>query len=137
MLISRCGCSTSRSLFSRRKLLCGGGAGFISALVGYLVGNARTARAQPLTAKPPEVESLAVLIVTDNQLIKFIPTEKRGGLTIERNPGGNLSKDAPPSVELIGEWGLCMHAESRRGSEVRNILIDFGYQSQTDRKSVV
>ena len=24
-----------------------------------------------------------------------------------------------------------MHAESRRGSEVRNILVDFGYQSAT------
>jgi 7,8-dihydropterin-6-yl-methyl-4-(beta-D-ribofuranosyl)aminobenzene 5'-phosphate synthase len=77
------------------------------------------------------VDSLAVRIVTDNQLIKFIPTEKRDGLTIERNPGGNLSKDAPPSVELIGEWGLSMHAQSRRGNEVRNTLIDFGYQSQT------
>jgi 7,8-dihydropterin-6-yl-methyl-4-(beta-D-ribofuranosyl)aminobenzene 5'-phosphate synthase len=77
------------------------------------------------------VDSLAVRIVTDNQIIKFTPTEKRDGLTIERKPGGYLSKDAPPSVELIGEWGLSMHAESRRGDEVRNILVDFGYQSKT------
>jgi 7,8-dihydropterin-6-yl-methyl-4-(beta-D-ribofuranosyl)aminobenzene 5'-phosphate synthase len=76
-------------------------------------------------------DRLAVRIVTDNQLIKFIPTEKRAGLTIERNPGGNLRKDAPPSVEPIGEWGLSMHTESRHGGEVRNILVDFGYQPQT------
>jgi 7,8-dihydropterin-6-yl-methyl-4-(beta-D-ribofuranosyl)aminobenzene 5'-phosphate synthase len=116
---------------SRRRLVCGGGAGFVSALIATLVSSSRVARAQVLSSKPAEVDRLAVRIVTDNQLIKFIPTEKRNGLTIERNPGGNLSKDAPPSVELVGEWGLSMHAESRRGSEVRNILIDFGYQSQT------
>jgi len=94
-------------------------------------GSSRTAQAQALASKPPEVDSLAVRIVTDNQIIKFIPTEKRDGLTIERKPGGYLSKDAPPRAELVGEWGLSMHAESRRGSEVRNILIDFGYQSET------
>jgi 7,8-dihydropterin-6-yl-methyl-4-(beta-D-ribofuranosyl)aminobenzene 5'-phosphate synthase len=103
----------------------------VTALIGVLVSTSQTAQAQALGSKPPEVDSLAVRIVTDNQLIKFIPTEKRDGLTIERNPGGNLSKDAPPSTELIGEWGLSMHAQSRRDNEVRNILIDFGYQSNT------
>jgi 7,8-dihydropterin-6-yl-methyl-4-(beta-D-ribofuranosyl)aminobenzene 5'-phosphate synthase len=112
-------------------LLCAGGAGFVTALVGTLADCSRTAEAQALASKPPEVDSLAVRIVTDNQIIKFIPTEKRDGLIIERKPGGYLSKDAPPKDELIAEWGLSMHAESRRGSEVRNILIDFGYQSQT------
>src|SRR5262249_43568728 len=29
------------------------------------------------------------------------------------------------------EWGLSMHAQSQRGSEVRNILIDFGYMPET------
>src|SRR2546430_5098191 len=131
MLFGTCNCNSSASSISRRGLLCAGGAGFVTALIGTLAGSSRTAQAQALASKPPEVDSLAVRIVTDNQIIKFIPTEKRNGLTIERNPGGNLSKDAPPSVELIGEWGLSMHAQSRRGNEVRNILIDFGYQSQT------
>jgi len=130
MLFGPCNCDPRASM-SRRGLLCAGGAGFVSALIATLVSSSRVARAQALPSKPPEVDRVAVRIVTDNQLIKFIPTEKRKELTIERNPGGNLSKDAPPSVELIGEWGLSMHAESRRGSEVRNILIDFGYQSQT------
>ena len=119
------------SSISRRDLLCAGGAGFVTALIGTLADSSRTAQAQALASKPPEVDSLAVRIITDNQIIKFIPTEKRDGLTIERRPGGYLSKDAPPQTELIGEWGLSMHAESRRDSEVRNILIDFGYQSAT------
>jgi len=131
MLFGPCNCNPGALPISRRRLVCGGGAGFVSALIATLSSSSRVARAQALSSKPAEVDRLAVRIVTDNQLIKFIPTEKRNGLTIERNPGGNLSKDAPPSVELVGEWGLSMHAESRRGSEVRNVLIDFGYQSQT------
>jgi 7,8-dihydropterin-6-yl-methyl-4-(beta-D-ribofuranosyl)aminobenzene 5'-phosphate synthase len=131
MLFGPCNFGPTASFISRRGLLCAGGAGFVTALIGTLAGSSRVARAQALTSKPPEVDRLAVRIVTDNQIIKFVPTEKRSGLTIERNPGGNLRKDAPPSLELIGEWGLSMHAESRRGSEVRNILVDFGYQPQT------
>src|SRR5258705_5375090 len=120
MLFGTCSCLPAALSMSRRGLLCAGGAGFVSALIGTLAGSSRTARAQALASNPPEVDSLAVRIVTDNQIIKFIPTEKRNGLTIERQPGGNLSKDAPPQTELIGEWGLSMHAESRRDSEVRN-----------------
>lgn len=29
------------------------------------------------------------------------------------------------------EWGLSLHAESHRGNEVRNILVDFGYNPVT------
>jgi 7,8-dihydropterin-6-yl-methyl-4-(beta-D-ribofuranosyl)aminobenzene 5'-phosphate synthase len=131
MFIGTCNCDPRTLSMSRRGLLCAGGAGFVTALIGTLAGSSRTAQAQELASKPPEVDSVAVRIVTDNQIIKWIPTEKRDGLTIERRPGGNLSPDAPPSVDLVAEWGLSMHAESRRGNEVRNILVDFGYQPQT------
>jgi len=131
MLFGACSCLPTTLSMSRRGLLCAGGAGFVTALIGTLASSSRIARAQALASKPPEVDGLAVRIVTDNQIIKWIPTEKRDGLTIERRPGGNLSPDAPPSVDLVAEWGLSMHVESRRGSEVRNILIDFGYQPQT------
>lgn len=95
MLFGTCNCNSNASSISRRGLLCGGGAGFVTALIGTLASSSRTARAQALST-PPEVDSVAVRIVTDNQIIKFIPTEKRDGLTIERKPGGYLSKDAPP-----------------------------------------
>jgi 7,8-dihydropterin-6-yl-methyl-4-(beta-D-ribofuranosyl)aminobenzene 5'-phosphate synthase len=116
---------------SRRDFICGGGAGFIAALASTLAGSGRTARAQALGARAAEVDGVAVTIVTDTQIIKFIPTEKRSGLTVERRPAGNLRPDAPPHADLVGEWGLSMHAQSRRGSEVRNILIDFGYTPET------
>jgi 7,8-dihydropterin-6-yl-methyl-4-(beta-D-ribofuranosyl)aminobenzene 5'-phosphate synthase len=66
-------------------------------------------------------------MVTDNEVIQFVPSEKREGLTIERRTSGNQTPDAPPRTTLTGEWGLSMHAESQRGSEVRNVLVDFGY----------
>ena len=116
MLFGTCSCNSSASSISRRGLLCGGGAGFVTALIDTLASSSRTTRAQALASTPPEVDSLAVRIVTDNQIIKFIPTEKRDGLSIERKPGGYLSKDVPPNVELIAEWGLSLHAESRRGA---------------------
>jgi 7,8-dihydropterin-6-yl-methyl-4-(beta-D-ribofuranosyl)aminobenzene 5'-phosphate synthase len=130
MLFGTCGCGSRSSSVSRRGLLCAGGAGFVSALVGTLLGTSRTAQAQALGAQVPQVDWLAVRIVTDNQVVQFVPSEKREGLSIERK-GGNQTPDAPPHTTLTGEWGLSMHAESRRGVERRNILVDFGYTSET------
>ncbi len=127
MLFGTCNCDPAASSVSRRALLCAGGAGFVSALVVSLLGASRTARAQGLGSRAPEVERLAVRIVTDNEVIQFVPSEKREGLTIERRTAGNQVPDAPPRTILTGEWGLSMHAESQRGSETRNILVDFGY----------
>jgi 7,8-dihydropterin-6-yl-methyl-4-(beta-D-ribofuranosyl)aminobenzene 5'-phosphate synthase len=130
MLFNSCNCVPISSSISRRGLLCAGGAGFVSALVGTLVGNARTAHAQALGSAVPEVDRLAIRIVTDNIVIKFIPTEQREGIAIERHAGSE-TPNAPPRATVSGEWGLSMHAESRRGNEVRNILIDFGYTPET------
>jgi 7,8-dihydropterin-6-yl-methyl-4-(beta-D-ribofuranosyl)aminobenzene 5'-phosphate synthase len=107
MLFGTCNCSSDASSISRRSLLCAGGAGFVTALVGTLAAGSRTAEAQALASKPPEVDSLAVRIVTDNQIIKFIPTEKRDGILIERKPGGYLSKDAPLRERNLSPSGGC------------------------------
>ena len=107
--------------------LCTGGAGFVSAMMAAMAASARTAPAQTLGRAVPEVDRLAVRIVTDNVVIQFVPTEKRDGLTIERRSGGNTTPDAPPRTALNGEWGLAMHVESQRGGETRHVLIDFGY----------
>jgi 7,8-dihydropterin-6-yl-methyl-4-(beta-D-ribofuranosyl)aminobenzene 5'-phosphate synthase len=130
MLFGACNCLPIPSRVSRRNLICGGGAGFVSALVGTLAGSGRTAYAQALGSRVPEVDRIAVTIVTDTQIIKFIPTEKRNDLTIERRPAGNVRPDAPPRADLVGERGLSTHAQSQRGSEVRNVLIDFGYMPE-------
>jgi 7,8-dihydropterin-6-yl-methyl-4-(beta-D-ribofuranosyl)aminobenzene 5'-phosphate synthase len=130
MLFGTCNCDLGASSISRRGLLCAGGAGFVSALIGTLVGTSRTVQAQALGSQVPEVDRLAVRMVTDNIVIQFVPSEKREGIAIERR-GGNQTPDAPPRTALNGEFGLSMHAESRRGNELRNILIDFGYTPET------
>jgi 7,8-dihydropterin-6-yl-methyl-4-(beta-D-ribofuranosyl)aminobenzene 5'-phosphate synthase len=127
MLFNSCNCVSGGSLLSSFGPFCAGGAGFVSAMIATMVAGAQTAKAQTLGRKVPEVDRLAVRMVTDNVVIQFVPVEKRDGLTIERRTGGNTTPDAPPRTALNGEWGLSMHAESQRGGEARNVLIDFGY----------
>ena len=130
MLFGSCNCMTRPSSFSRRSLLRAGGASFVSALVGTMIGSGRTAQAKTLSEAVPEVDRLSVRIVTDIMVRRNVPSEKVEGLTVER-AGPNEIPDGPPRTTLVGEWGLSMHAESHRGNEVRNILVDFGYNPVT------
>src|SRR5262245_34986469 len=122
-----CNCVTGSSFLSAYGLLCAGGAGFVSAMIAAMVAGARTASAQKLEREIPELDRLAVRMITDNIVIQFVPPEAYGGVAIERLAGGNLKPDAPPRTALNGEWGLSMHAQSQRGDEERNVLVDFGY----------
>ena len=126
MLFGACHCGPGSSLLSNYGSLCAGGAGFVSAMIGTMVASARTGTAPKLGRDIPEVDRLAVRIVTDNIVIQFVPGQTRDGIVIER-AGGNTKPDAPPRTVLNGEWGLAMHAQSHRGSEERNVLVDFGY----------
>ena len=56
-----------------------------------------------------------------------IAASKAIGSVDLRHFGWGLSNDKPPSRTLISEFGLSMHAESRRGGETRNLLMDFGF----------
>jgi 7,8-dihydropterin-6-yl-methyl-4-(beta-D-ribofuranosyl)aminobenzene 5'-phosphate synthase len=125
-----CGCVSPRppdsrnGNFDRRDLLCSGGAGFITALVATLVGASKIARAQAVGRTVPQVDRLAVRIVTDNYVFFFAPKENLKDLSRERL-GPQLS-DQPPRKDLAAEFGLSFHVESHRGADVRNVLIDFG-----------
>ena len=130
MLFGSCNCMTRPSSFSRRSLLRAGGASFVSALVSTMIGSGRTAQAKTLSEAVPEVDRLSVRIVTDIMVRRNVPSEKVEGLTVER-AGPNETPDASPRTTLVGEWGLSMHAESHRANEVRNILVDFGYNPVT------
>jgi len=107
--------------------LCAGGAGFVTAMMATLAAEARTAPARTLGKAIPEVDWLAVRIVTDNVVIQFVPSETRDGFAVERRTAGNTAPDRPPRFALQGEWGLAMHAESKRDGETRNVMVDFGY----------
>jgi 7,8-dihydropterin-6-yl-methyl-4-(beta-D-ribofuranosyl)aminobenzene 5'-phosphate synthase len=127
MLFGACNCLSGSSLVSTLAPLCAGGAGFVSAMIAAMAANAQTAPARPLGRDVPEVDRLAVRMVTDNVVIQFVPSEERNGLAIERRSAGSVTPGAPPRASISGEWGLSMHAQSQRGTEERNVLVDFGF----------
>jgi 7,8-dihydropterin-6-yl-methyl-4-(beta-D-ribofuranosyl)aminobenzene 5'-phosphate synthase len=77
----------------------------------------------------PEVDRAAIRVVTDNYHFALSPSGKIGDVLVERIVFP-LS-DKPPGKVLLSEFGLSMHLETQRGSETRNVLIDFGYSSHT------
>src|ERR1700677_4928293 len=119
----------SAMTLTRADALCAGGAGFVTAVIATLAGTGRATEAQALGTNVPQVDSLAVRMVTDNEVIQFIPSERRDGLTIDRSAGASVLSLTALPASLRGEYGLAMHAESKRGPESRNVLIDFGYTS--------
>jgi len=96
-----------------------------------------SARSSSRARSSPEVDRVAVRIVTDNQVIQFIPSEKRDGLTIERRTGANLTPDAPPRTALHGEWGFSMHVESQRDNEARNVRARGKYANSGEKNRQV
>lgn len=113
----------------RRDLLGAAAVTALGSVFGGLLSGIKVARAQTLTGTVPEVDWLAVRVVTDSYHHAFEPSRNVADLQIQRFAFA-LSKQ-PPSRALLNEWGLAMHAESRRGSETRQFLIDFGYTPET------
>jgi len=114
---------------SRRDALCGGGASILAAIVATLVGQSRTVRAQALVGSVPEVDSLEVRVVIDSYQFAVAPGKALDGLQIEHF-GWGLHPDTPPRRTLISEFGLSMYVESRRGTQTRGVLMDFGYSPE-------
>jgi 7,8-dihydropterin-6-yl-methyl-4-(beta-D-ribofuranosyl)aminobenzene 5'-phosphate synthase len=110
---------------SRRDVLCAGGAVMLSYLVMDLSGGAKSVRAQALSGPVPEVDRLAVRVVTDSYQLAIAPNMKVGEVEVQR------FGMPPAGKSLLGEFGLAMHLESRRGNETRNMLLDFGFTPET------
>jgi 7,8-dihydropterin-6-yl-methyl-4-(beta-D-ribofuranosyl)aminobenzene 5'-phosphate synthase len=110
----------------RRNVLCGGGAAVFGAMIASLLGGAKPTRAEPISGTVPEVDGLAVRVVTDSYQFAVAPSAKSGSVEIQHF-GWGIGGDKPPGRTLISEFGLSMHVESRRGAETRNVLVDFGF----------
>jgi 7,8-dihydropterin-6-yl-methyl-4-(beta-D-ribofuranosyl)aminobenzene 5'-phosphate synthase len=67
-----------------------------------------------------------VRVVVDSYQFAVAPSRKAPNVDIEHF-GWGISGDKPPGKTLISEFGLSMHVESGRGTETRNVLIDFGF----------
>jgi 7,8-dihydropterin-6-yl-methyl-4-(beta-D-ribofuranosyl)aminobenzene 5'-phosphate synthase len=113
-------------LVSRRGALCGGGASVVAAMIAALLGDTRPARAETIAGSVPEIDALAVRVVIDSYQFAVASGAAQEGLEIQHF-GWGLRKDRPPRRTLVSEFGLAMHVESRRDTQVRSTLIDFGF----------
>ena len=111
---------------SRRDVLCGGGASVLAAMIAVLLGDTKPVRAGTISGSVPEIDALAVRVVVDSYQFAVAPGRTHEGLEIQHF-GWGIQKDSPPRRTLISEFGLAMHVESRRGSQTRSALIDFGF----------
>lgn len=111
------------NLSRRRRLLAAMGLGGIG-LAGGVFSNIRIASAQAITGTPPEVDRLAVRVVTDSYFHQFEPSGKLGEMTVQRF---SRAPSSEPPRTVKNEWGLSLHVESVRGSEARQVLVDFGF----------
>ena len=68
-------------------------------------------------------------MVTDSYQFAVVAGKTTGSVDVQHF-GWGLSPDKPPSRTLISEFGLSMHAQSQRGSETRNLLMDFGFTGE-------
>lgn len=114
----------------RRDLLCGGGALGMSLLLAGLLGGSRPARAQPLSGAVPELDEITVRIVTDSYQFAVGPKTRKAESMVIEHFGWGISPDRPPGPTMVSEFGLAMHATSRRGGETRRTLVDFGFTPQ-------
>lgn len=115
------------SLSKRRLLAAAMGAGGLG-LAGGVFSAVRVDTAQALSGAPPEVDRLSVRVVTDSYHHLFEPSGKFAGVTVQRY-SRPPSKDLPRTLQ--NEWGLALHLESARGSETRQVLVDFGFTPET------
>ena len=118
--------SDAENPLDRRHVLCGGGALAFSAMMTSLLGGSKPVFAQTIAGSVPEVDSVSIRVVVDSYQFAVAAGKKVGPVDIQHF-GWGLSPNKPPGRTLISEFGLSMHAQSRRGSETRNLLMDFGF----------
>jgi 7,8-dihydropterin-6-yl-methyl-4-(beta-D-ribofuranosyl)aminobenzene 5'-phosphate synthase len=116
------------SAVHRRNVVCGGGAALFNAIVATLMGGTKPVRAETIAGKVPEIDRVAVRVVVDSYQFAVAPSRKVANVDIEHF-GWGIGGGKSPGKTLISEFGLSMHVESRRGTETRNVLMDFGFTS--------
>jgi 7,8-dihydropterin-6-yl-methyl-4-(beta-D-ribofuranosyl)aminobenzene 5'-phosphate synthase len=111
---------------SRRDAVCGGGASVFTAMLAALLGDTKPVRAATISGSVPTIDALAVRVVVDSYQFAVASGRTEEGLEIQHF-GWGIGKDGPPRRTLVSEFGLAMHVESRRGTQTRSVLVDFGY----------
>lgn len=111
----------SRSL-NRRAILQVAVGGFAAVVAGTALN------AKPLLTIEP-VDELSLQVVVDAATFgPFLPSETLPGLRVERTGTGGAMRMSRKS--LMAEFGLSLLARSIRGSETRQVMVDFGYSPE-------
>jgi 7,8-dihydropterin-6-yl-methyl-4-(beta-D-ribofuranosyl)aminobenzene 5'-phosphate synthase len=110
----------------RRDVLCGGGAFLFGAMLASLLRGSKPVRAETIASDVPEVDHVSVRVVIDSYQFAVAAGKKIGSIDVQHF-GWGLSADKPPGRTLVSEFGLSLHAQSQRGGETRNLLMDFGF----------
>ncbi len=95
-------------------------------MIAALLGDTKPVRADTISGSVPEIDALAVRVVVDSYQFAVAPGSTHEGLEIQHF-GWGIRKDSPPRRTLVSEFGLAMHVESRRGTQTRSALVDFGF----------
>jgi metal-dependent hydrolase (beta-lactamase superfamily II) len=65
-------------------------------------------------------------VVVDSYQFAVAPSRTQEGVEIQHF-GWGIRTDTPPGRTLVSEFGLARHVESRRGTQTRSVLVDFGF----------
>lgn len=75
------------------------------------------------------VDEVTLQVVVDAATFgPFLPNQVLPGLQVKRSGGGGAARMSRKS--LMAEFGLSILARSRRGSEMRQVMVDFGYSPE-------
>ncbi len=103
--------------FLRRSAIFGG------SLLSCSIPLDRSTNAAPLRVDAPVIDQLTVREITDGSHDIFLKSSTLPGLTVSRTG----FPEAAQGKTLESEWGLALHIESRKGTEARRYLLDFGF----------
>jgi 7,8-dihydropterin-6-yl-methyl-4-(beta-D-ribofuranosyl)aminobenzene 5'-phosphate synthase len=120
MLICQC------NEMHRRDVVCGGGAVVFGAIIATLLGSSKPVKAEAISGSVPELDGVSVRVLVDSYQFAVAPSRRLADVDIQHF-GWGVGSDKPPGRTLVSEFGLSMLAETRRGTETRTILQDFGY----------
>src|SRR5919108_3453360 len=95
---------------SRRDVLCRGGASVLSAMMASLLGSTRPVRAEAISGSVPELDALAVRVVTDSYQFAVAPSRTAGGGQIQHFRWG-MGGGTPPGWGPARGFGRSMHVE--------------------------
>jgi 7,8-dihydropterin-6-yl-methyl-4-(beta-D-ribofuranosyl)aminobenzene 5'-phosphate synthase len=90
-----------------------------------------TGSASGATRRPAfeTVDEVTLQVVVDAATFgPFLPDEVFPGLQVKRSVGGGATRMSRKS--LMAEFGLSILARSRRGTETRQVMVDFGYSPE-------